>query len=194
MIAIRLTIHFACLIPLAWMVLQVVSDNAGANPIEYLTRGIGDWALRLLLITLSVRPASKLLKQPLLMRYRRAIGLYVFFYAVCHLTTYLWFDQFFDWNEIVKDIIKRPFILAGFITFVLLIPLAATSNRFSISHLKQKWSTLHRLIYVIACTALLHYWWLVRADFNKAWLYLSFLLLLFAYRLWIYILRRARYA
>lgn len=172
------------------MLWQVISGGAGANPIEYLTRGIGDWALRLLLITLSVRPLARLLKQPLLMRHRRAIGLYVFFYALCHLTTYLWFDQFFDWAEIARDIAKRPFILAGFGSFVLLIPLAATSNRFSTIRLKQRWKQLHTLIYVIACTSLLHYTWMVRADFNKAWLYALILALLLGYRLWVYTSRR----
>lgn len=168
------------------MISRVATGNAGANPIEYLTRGIGDWALQLLLITLSVRPLSRWLKRPALIRYRRAIGLYVFFYAACHLTTYLWFDQFFDWAEIWRDVVKRPFILAGFVSFLMLIPLAATSNRFATRLLRQRWKQLHRLVYVIACTALLHYWWMVRADFSKAWLYLSILVLLFGWRLWVY--------
>ena len=190
----RIAVHLVCLVPFSWMTGQVVSGGGGANPIEYLTRGIGDWALRLLLITLSVSPLARLLKRPALLRYRRAIGLYTFFYALCHLTTYLWFDQFFDWEEIVRDIAKRPFILAGFASFVLLIPLAATSNHFSVLHLQQHWKQLHKLIYLIACSSLLHYWWMVRADFNKAWLYLSILVVLFGYRLWAYAgsLRRSR--
>ncbi len=192
MIAVRLAVHLACLVPLAWLVWQVASGGAGANPIEYLTRGIGDWALRLLLITLSVSPLAKLLRRPVLLRYRRAVGLYVFFYALCHLTTYLWFDQFFDWGEIARDIAKRPFILAGFVTFLLLIPLAATSNRYAVVRLQHRWRQLHRLIYILACTALLHYWWLVRADFNKAWLYASILTALLGYRLWNYTKRHRK--
>ncbi len=189
MTVVRPAVHFACLIPLAWLTWQVASGGGGANPIEYLTRGIGDWALRLLLVTLAVSPLARLLKRPVLLRYRRAIGLYVFFYALCHLTTYLWFDQFFDWGEIVSDIAKRPFILAGFVSFLMLIPLAATSNRFAVARLQHRWNLLHKLVYVIACTALLHYWWLVRADFSKAWFYFSILAVLFGYRLWIYALR-----
>ena len=174
------------------MIGQIISGGGGANPIEYLTRGLGDWALRLLLITLAVSPLARLLKQPVLLRYRRAIGLYVFFYAFCHLTTYLWFDQFFDWGEIVRDIIKRPFILAGFISFVMLLPLAATSNRFAVARLRQHWKTLHKLIYIISGVALLHYWWMVRADFSKAWLYFWILAALLGFRLWVYALRLRR--
>ncbi len=187
MTLVRPTVHLACLVPLAWMIGQVASGNAGANPIEYLTRGIGDWALRLLLITLAVSPAARLLKRPLLLQYRRAIGLYVFFYATCHLTTYLWFDQFFDWGEIARDIVKRPFILAGFVSFLMLVPLAATSNRFSMVRLQHRWRRLHKLIYVLACTSLLHYWWMVRADFSKAEIYLAILVALLGYRLWVYV-------
>ena len=174
------------------MIAQVVSGGGGANPVEYLTRGIGDWALQLLLITLSVSPLARVLRQPVLLRYRRAIGLHMFFYAFCHLMTYLWFDQFFDWGEIVHDIVERPFILAGFVSFVMLIPLAATSNRFAVARLMEHWKTLHKLIYVIACVALLHYWWMVRADFSKAWLYMLILVALLGYRIAVYALRLRR--
>ncbi len=178
------------------MIAQVVDGNAGANPIEYLTRGIGDWALRLLLITLAFSPLARLLKRPALVQYRRAVGLYVFFYALCHLMTYLWFDQFFDWGEIARDVAKRPFILAGFVSFLMLVPLAATSNRFSVVRLQHRWRQLHKLIYVLSCTSLLHYWWMVRADFSKAEIYLTILAVLLGYRLWVYVqgLRRVRRA
>ena len=189
---IRVAVHLACLVPLTWIAWQVASGGGGANPIEYLTRGIGDWALRLLLITLAVSPLARLLRQPALLRYRRAIGLYVFFYALCHLTSYLWFDQFFDWVEILRDVAKRPFILAGTVSFLLLIPLAATSNRRAVVRLQQNWKRLHQLIYVIACAGLLHYWWMVRADFDKAWLYATILALLFGYRLWAWAQRLRR--
>ncbi len=184
MVYIRGAVHLLCLIPLVWLVSRVVLQAAGANPAEYLIRGLGDWALRLLLVTLAVRPLAQLLKWPAIMAYRRAIGLYVFFYAVNHFTTYLWFDQSFDWGEIVQDIVKRPFILAGVASFLMLVPLAVTSNRFSMMRLGYNWNRLHKLIYVIVCVALLHYWWLVRADFSKAWLYVSIAVVLLSYRLW----------
>ena len=185
MVYTRGIVHFSCLVPLAWLVGHVVAQKAGANPLEYLVRGLGDWALRLLLITLAVRPLAQLMKWPAIMAYRRAVGLYVFFYACCHLTSYLWFDQEFDWGEIAADVAKRPFILAGFISFLMLVPLVVTSNRVSMSRMGQNWNRLHKLVYVISCTALLHYWWMVRADFSKAWLYLSILIALFSYRLWV---------
>ena len=109
--------------------------------------------------------------------------LYSFFYASCHFTTYLWLDQFFDWQAIWEDILDRPFIFAGFTAFVLLIPLAATSNNRAVRYLQHRWTLLHRLVYVIAIAGLIHYWWLIRADYLKAWIYLSLLVLLLGYRL-----------
>ncbi len=182
-ISFRLLIHFACLVPLSIILWKVLSDTAGANPIEYLTRKSGDWTLRLLLITLTVRPLAQLLKLPVLLSYRRAVGLQAFFYAVCHFITYLWLDQFFGWYEIVADIKERPFILAGFSAFVLLVPLAATSTRWAVARMGQAWKNLHRLVYAAISAGLLHYWWLVRADYEKAWVYLMILSLLFGYRI-----------
>ena len=179
----RTFVHAACLTPLAWLVWSGLHDDLGANPIEYITRFSGDWTLRLLLITLTFRPVVHLLRAPRLLRYRRAVGLYVFFYALCHFTTYVWLDQFFDWPSVVEDIAKRPFILAGFTAFVLLIPLAATSNDRAVRWLQHRWNKLHRLVYVIAIVGLLHYWWLVRADFLKAWVYLVILAALLGWRL-----------
>lgn len=179
----RIFVHAACLTPLAWLVWLGLDAGLGANPIEYITRFSGDWTLRLLLITLSFRPVVHFLRAPRLLRYRRAVGLYVFFYALCHFTTYVWLDQFFDWTSIVEDIAKRPFILAGFTAFVLLIPLAATSNDRAVRWLQHRWNVLHRLVYVIAIVGLVHYWWLVRADFLKAWVYLVILATLLGWRL-----------
>ena len=178
----RVFVHAACLLPLAWLVWTGLYRDLGANPIEYITRFLGDWTLRLLLITLTFTPAARLLRVRIV-RYRRAVGLYCFFYAVCHFVTYIWLDQFFDWPSIVEDIAKRPFILAGFTAFVLLIPLAATSNGAAVRWLQHRWNKLHRLVYVIAIVGLLHYWWLVRADFLKAWIYLVILAILLGYRL-----------
>lgn len=183
-VGFRLTVHIACLVPVSIIVWKVVSDAAGANPIEYLTRGSGEWTLRLLLITLMVRPLARLLKLPALLAYRRAVGLQSFFYALCHFTTYIWLDQFFDWYEIVEDIKERPFILAGFSAFVMLVPLAATSNRRAIARIGGlAWKRLHRLVYIAVSAGLLHYWWLIRADYAEAWVYLVILSLLFGYRI-----------
>ena len=187
---IRLLIHIACLIPVTVTVWLVLTDQAGANPIEYLTRELGDWTLRLLLITLSVRPAAVLSRTPALLLYRRAFGLHAFFYACCHFVTYIWLDQFFDWREIVHDVGERPFILAGFTAFVLLIPLAATSTRRAAAYLGSAWQTLHRLVYLAISAGMLHYWWLIRADYLQASIYLVMLLLLFGYRITRYVNRR----
>ncbi|MGU9977980.1 MAG: sulfite oxidase heme-binding subunit YedZ [Candidatus Oxydemutatoraceae bacterium WSBS_2016_MAG_OTU14] len=181
---IRLIVHSLCLVPMSIIAWLVLNDQAGANPIEFLTRGTGEWTLHLLLITLTVRPLAQILKYPVLLSYRRAIGLHSFFYVTVHLFTYLWLDQFFDWAEIINDIPERPFILAGFSAFVLLVPLAATSTKWAIVALGHRWTILHRLVYVATATGLLHYWWLVRADYARAWIYLVILSLLLTYRLW----------
>ena len=168
------------------MIYTALTAGLGANPIEYITRYTGDWTLRMLLITLSFSPAAHLLHHPELLAYRRAVGLYVFFYAMLHFSTYVVLDQFFDWLAIEEDLVDRPYILVGFTAFVLLWPLAATSNRRAVRYLQHHWKSLHRLVYVIAIAGLIHYWWLVRADFAKAWLYLIILLLLFGYRIVVY--------
>ena len=175
--------HVVCLIPISIVIWLVATDNAGANPIEFLTRELGTWTLRLLLITLTIRPLAQSFKLGKMLLYRRAVGLYSFFYACCHFVTYIWLDQFFDWQEIVSDIAERPFILAGFTAFVSLIPLAVTSNRWSVAKLGASWKTLHRLVYVSISVGLLHYWWLIRADYLEASVYLIILVGLFAYRI-----------
>ena len=190
---LRGIVHLLCLLPLVWLIVTAYRSGLGANPIEYITRYGGDWAFRMLLITLSISPLARIFHRPVIVSYRRALGLYTFFYALCHFITYIWLDQFFDWLSIVEDIAKRPFILVGFTAFVLLIPLAATSNALAVRYLQHHWITLHKLVYVIAITGLLHYWWLVRADFLKAWVYLTILLILFAYRLVNYAISQNRY-
>lgn len=170
------------LIPLAWLVWGAISDTLGANPVEVLTRETGNWVLRFLLITLSITPARKVLNWLWLIKLRRMLGLFVFFYAVIHFLTYIWLDQFFDLNEIIKDIIKRPFITVGFTAFVLLIPLALTSNKMMIRRLKKNWEKLHKLIYVIAVLGVLHFVWLVKADYLQPIIYGLILLALLFYR------------
>jgi methionine sulfoxide reductase heme-binding subunit len=131
----------------------------GANPIELLTRSTGTWTLVFLCITLSVTPLRKITGFNQLAQLRRMLGLFTFFYVSLHFTTYLWFDQWFSVESIVKDVIKRPFITAGFLAFLLLIPLAMTSTNAMMKRLGRKWAKLHKLIYVIAPIAVAHYWW-----------------------------------
>jgi methionine sulfoxide reductase heme-binding subunit len=141
-------------------VLFGMTDRLGANPIEFITRSTGLWTLVFLCITLSVTPLRRLTGIPALVRFRRMLGLYAFFYATLHFTTYLWFDKWFDVAAILKDIGKRPFITVGFAAFVLLIALAVTSPRAMVRKLGRRWQALHRAIYVIGALAILHFWWM----------------------------------
>ena len=189
----RIFVHIACLLPFLYLLDAAWDNELGANPIEYITRYSGDWTLRMLLIVLAFRPLVHLTNMRWLLRHRRAVGLYSFFYASCHFTTYIWLDQFFDWQAIGEDILDRPFIFAGFTAFVLLIPLAVTSNNRAIQYLQHRWTLLHRLVYIIAIAGLVHYWWLIRADYMKAWIYLSILSLLLGYRFTHYLRQSYRY-
>ena len=179
---IKPVLFIICLVPLVWLVWGAINDTLGANPVEVMTRETGEWVLRFLLITLSITPARKILNWPWLIKLRRMLGLFVFFYALMHFITYIWFDQFFDLNEIIKDIIKRPFITVGFAAFVLLIPLAATSNKIMIRRLKKNWAKLHKLVYIIAVLGVLHFVWLVKADYLQPIIYGLILLILLFYR------------
>ena len=173
-----------CLTPgllLAW---KAMNGGLGANPIEFITHWTGDWAIRFLCITLSITPLRKLLGLPELIRFRRMVGLFGFFYASLHFLTWFVLDKFFNWNEIVRDVAKRPFITAGFTAFVLLFPLAVTSTAGWIRRLGGKrWQMLHQLIYVSTCVAVVHYYWLVKSDIRLPLLYGAIVALLLAYRL-----------
>jgi methionine sulfoxide reductase heme-binding subunit len=147
------------LYPLARIVLLGFTGGLGANPIEFLTRSTGLWTLVFLCITLAITPARRLTGVNALVRFRRMIGLFAFFYVVLHFTTYVWFDKWFDVFAILKDIAKRPFILVGFSAFLLLIPLAVTSPKAMVRKLGRRWQTLHKLIYPIAMLGVLHFWW-----------------------------------
>lgn len=174
-----------CLLPLTYYGWGLWQDTLGANPIEAFTRGVGDWALRLLLITLAVTPLRRLTSWAQAIRLRRMLGLFTFFYACVHLVAYLWFDQFFDWAEIGRDILKRPFITAGMVAFILLLSLAATSTNAMIRRLGgRRWQRLHRLIYPLAMVAVLHYTWMVKVDVRQPALYGAILALLLGLRLW----------
>src|SRR5688572_6436943 len=159
---IKAAAFVACLVPLALLLWRGLNRGLGANPIEYITHSTGWWTLTFLLITLGVTPLRRLTHLNWLLRLRRMLGLYAFFYACLHFTTYIWLDQFFDPASIVKDIAKRPFITLGFAAFLLLLPLAATSTNGMVKRLgARRWQFLHRLVYVIATLGVLHFWWLV---------------------------------
>ena len=179
---IKPILFISCLIPFIALVFGAVNNTLGVNPVETMTHETGDWTLRLLLITLMITPLRRLTRQSWLIRLRRMLGLYAFFYACLHFMTYIWFDQYFDWMEIVKDIPKRPFITVGFTAFVLMIPLAATSTNNMMRRLKKNWVKLHKLIYVIAVLGVLHFLWLVKADILEPMVYASVLLILLVYR------------
>jgi sulfoxide reductase heme-binding subunit YedZ len=183
---LKTLVFLLSLLPLAWYGWGMWQDALGANPIEAVTRGLGTWALNFLLITLSVTPARKLTGWHALMRLRRMLGLFAFFYAVLHLMTYLWFDQFFAWTEIAQDILKRPFITVGMAAFVLLVPLAATSSNAAIRRLGgRRWQALHRSVYAIALLAVLHFSWMVKFDQSQPLLYAAILAVLLGVRaLW----------
>ncbi len=173
-----------CLYPAARLIWLGFSGGLGVNPIEFITRSLGTWALSFLLITLSVTPLRKLAGWNELLRVRRMLGLTAFFYALLHLTSYLWLDQFFDWSAIFKDILKRPFITIGMATFLLLLPLALTSTNSAMRRLKRNWQRLHRLIYPAAVCAVLHYFWLVKQDIAQPTLYAFVLAVLLGFRVW----------
>jgi sulfoxide reductase heme-binding subunit YedZ len=154
------------LLPLLWLVWLGMHDKLTANPIEFITRATGDWTLYFLCFTLAITPLRRLTGQNSLLRLRRMLGLFTFFYACLHFLTFLWFDHFFDLADMVRDILKRPFIAMGFSAFVLLVPLALTSNDVMVRKLGRRWMVLHRLIYVIAVLSMLHFWWM-RAGKNN---------------------------
>ncbi|HZW21883.1 protein-methionine-sulfoxide reductase heme-binding subunit MsrQ [Noviherbaspirillum sp.] len=176
----------ASLLPFARLVLFAFTDRLGANPIEFITRNTGDWTLYFLCLTLLVTPLRKLTGWHWLIRLRRMLGLFAFFYATLHFTTFLWFDHFFDFNEMLKDVVKRPFITVGFTAFVLLIPLAVTSTNGMVKRLGGKrWQSLHRLVYLIAALGILHFWWMKagKNDFAEPALFGSIAALLLLVRL-----------
>lgn len=181
--AAKTVLWLACLAPLARLLILGLNDGLGANPIEFITRSTGTWTLVGLLATLSVTPLKKLTGLGWLLRFRRLLGLFAFFYACLHFTTYIWLDQFFDLAGIARDILKRPFITVGFSAFILLIPLAASSNQRMMKKLGRNWQRLHRLVYVIAALGVVHYWWLVKKDISQPLIYACVLAILLAMRL-----------
>lgn len=171
-----------CLVPLGFLISRGASGALGPNPVEVITHFTGDWTLRLLLVTLAVTPLRRLTGQAWLVRFRRMLGLFAFFYAVLHFTTYLWLDRFFELGTIAEDVLKRPYITVGFAAFVLMVPLAITSTQDWIRRLGRRWKRLHRAIYAIGVLGVLHYLWLVKADLLEPAIYAIILAVLLGLR------------
>jgi sulfoxide reductase heme-binding subunit YedZ len=176
--------HALALWPLVSLVRGAVDDTLGADPVAAITHATGDWALRLLLLSLAMTPLRRLLGRPWPIRFRRLVGLYSFFYACLHLATYLVLDLGGYWAQVFDDIVKRPFITVGFSAWLLLLPLALTSTRGWIRRLGRRWGQLHRLVYVAAILGVLHFVWLVKSDLREPLVYATVLALLLGARVW----------
>ncbi len=182
---IKRSLFVLALLPLARVIWLGFHDRLGANPIEFITRARGDWPLYFLCMTLAITPLRRLTGQTWLLKLRRMLGLYCFFYACLHFTTFIWFDHFFDLAEMWKDVKKRPFITVGFTAFLLLWPLALTSTNAMVRRLGRRWQSLHRLVYLIAVLAILHFWWMRagKNNFGEPILFGSIIALLLGARL-----------
>src|SRR5215813_13214107 len=202
---IKVVLFLVCLVPMAELLWKFFGPHPfdmsgwglglGANPIEALEHGFGDWTLRFLLITLSITPLRKLLHLPALIKFRRMFGLFAFFYGCAHFTVYLWLDKFFNLHEILGDVGKRKYITVGFTAFVLLVPLALTSTAGWIRRLGGKrWQALHRAIYISAICGVIHYYWLVKSDVRKPLFYGAIFAILFLWRLGDWIVKKRQAA
>lgn len=182
-VILKVTVWALCLSPVSLLAWKATHDELGANPLSEVTLSTGHWTLYLLLTTLAISPLRKITGINWLIRFRRLIGLFAFFYGCLHLMTYLWFDKFFDVHEIIKDIYKRPFITAGMTAWTLMLPLALTSTAASIRWLGGKrWQSLHRLVYASAIAGCVHFWWLVKRDLTRPEIMAAILTLLLGFR------------
>jgi len=180
---IKFLVFVACLVPLGQLGWRALHGELTANPIEYITHQTGDWTIIFIVITLAVTPARKLLRLPELIRFRRMLGLFAFFYGLLHFSTWIGLDNFFAWSDMFHDVRKRPFITVGFTGFALMIPLAVTSTAGWIRRLGGKrWLALHRLIYATAVCGVVHYYWLVKSDIRKPVFYGVLVALLLGWR------------
>jgi sulfoxide reductase heme-binding subunit YedZ len=180
----KVAVFLICLVPFADLIWRALHGDLGANPVEFLQHATGDWTLRFLVFTLCITPFRKLFKLPDLIRFRRMLGLFAFFYVSLHFLTYLGPDQSFDLSSMLKDVAKRPFITVGFAAFVSLIPLAITSTAGWIRRLGGKrWQMLHRLIYFAAVCGVVHYYWLVKSDVRRPLFYGALVAILLVWRL-----------
>ncbi|HEX7044564.1 MAG TPA: protein-methionine-sulfoxide reductase heme-binding subunit MsrQ [Burkholderiales bacterium] len=183
--AAKPVVFAACLLPFLALVRMIWTGDLGPNPVETLNRFTGDWTLRLLLATLALTPLRGVSGWHYPMRFRRMLGLFAFFYACLHFLSWIWVDKLFDWDEMVTDVAKRPFVTVGFASFVLLIPLAVTSTNGMIRRLGgARWRALHRLVYAIAAGGVVHFLWLVKSDIREPLVYAAILAVLLGYRLW----------
>jgi sulfoxide reductase heme-binding subunit YedZ len=183
---LKIPVFLLCLLPLAKLLAEAFGLwglSLGANPVEALIHRLGTWALNFLLITLAVTPLRRLTGKAWLLRFRRMLGLFAFFYVCLHFLAYAWVDQRFALGYIIEDIAERPYITLGFTAFLMLIPLAVTSTRGWIRRLGPRWKKLHRLVYVAAILGVWHYYWLVKADVLLPLVYAGILVLLFGIRL-----------
>jgi len=192
--AIKTALFALCFVPFAHLVWGVAYDALGANPVEAVTHSTGWWTLFLLCATLGVTPLRRATGANWLLKLRRMLGLYAFFYAALHFLTYVWLDQWFDIAAIAADVLKRPYITVGFTAFLLLIPLAATSTDEMQRRLGRNWQRVHRFIYLIAAFGVLHFWWLVKRDVTEPLLFALVLAGLLGVRLYWLVRRRARVA
>ena len=189
----KAALFLICLVPFASLVWRALHSGLGANPVEFVQHATGDWTLRFLVFTLSISPIRKLLNLPDLIRFRRMLGLFAFFYVCLHFLTYIGADQSFDLGGMWKDIQKRRYITVGFTAFVLLIPLALTSTAGWVRRLGgRRWQLLHRAIYVSAVCGVIHYYWLVKSDVRKPLFYAALVAILLAWRLGNWFSRRKR--
>ncbi|MGB6822305.1 MAG: protein-methionine-sulfoxide reductase heme-binding subunit MsrQ [Candidatus Acidiferrales bacterium] len=185
----KVVVFALCLVPLAVLVWKGFQNELGANPVQFVEHWTGDWTIRFLIITLCVTPFRKLLHAPQLIRFRRMLGLFAFFYACLHFSTWIGIDRFFNLSDMWADVVKRRFITVGFAGFVLLIPLAITSTKGWIRRLGGKrWQLLHRAIYLSAIAGVIHYYWLVKSDERKPLQYAAIVGALLAWRVgaWLY--------
>nr|WP_294840365.1 protein-methionine-sulfoxide reductase heme-binding subunit MsrQ [uncultured Methylotenera sp.] len=188
---IKSAIFLLCLVPLVRLVWLGVNDGLGANPVEFVERSTGFWALVILLATLSLTPVRLLWGVSWQLQFRRMVGLMMFFYASLHITAYLWLDYGFDWADIMKDIIKHPYVLVGAAAYLLTVPLAVTSNQYMMQVLRQHWKQLHLSVYLIATLGVVHFWWLVKKDIREPLFYALVLAVLLGIRLF-YKLRQVK--
>ena len=183
---LRVSVFVLALLPFLRLLYAAWHNDLGANPLEFITRNTGDWALYFLCMTLAITPLRRWLDWPWLLRLRRMLGLYCFFYASCHFLSFLWFDHFFEVEEMWRDVLKRPFITMGFGAFVLLVPLALTSTQWAMRKLGGKyWQILHKAVYGVAVLALLHYFWMRagKNNFAQPIFFAAIILVLFGVRL-----------
>ena len=181
---VKVFVFILCLVPLIRLVWLGFNDDLTANPIEFIERSTGFWALFILLATLTLTPIRLLSNIAWPIQLRRMLGLFMFFYACLHILCYVWLDFSFNWMDITKDIAKHPRILVGFAAFVLVVPLAVTSSNAMVKRLRERWKQLHQLVYLVAILAIVHFWWLVKIDIREPMFYAFILIVLLGIRVY----------